>query len=326
MTKSVETNVLTYAGNGSTTDFAFTFPILDETHVEVEKVTDSSGAISVQTLTTHYTISGSGNTEDSTDYTSGTVEFVTAPASGETVVIKYDVPITQGVDLLENSTLAAETLEDSLDKAAMIDSMQQEQIDNALRINSAESSFNDTIIKGAPSAGYIIQVDSGGDDLEFVAAASASLVTLLDEDDMASDSATSGATQQSIKAYTSPYRVYDMMFSAGYTSAFVKQDVAVQAYDKVVMTRSGSITGDVGAIETAPTDAALIIDIEKNGTSVYTTKPQFAAGSTTYTAGTLKTDGTEDFVSGDVITFKVTQIGSTEAGEGLTFTVDCSLS
>ena len=86
-------------------------------------------------------------------------------------------------------------------------------------------------------------------------------------------------------------------------------------------TFSGSFVGESGYAETAPTGAALIVDIEKNGTSIYSTKPQFAASATALTAGTLKTDGTEDFAAGDRITFKVTQKGSSAAGQGVTFSV-----
>lgn len=114
---------------------------------------------------------------------------------------------------------------------------------------------------------------------------------------------------------------YDIAFNAGFSSVSVKEDVAVQTYAELVMARSGEILGEAGYADTAPTGAALILDIEKNGTTIYSTKPQFAATAQTLTAGTLKTDGTEDFASGDRITFKITQIGSTEPGEGIRFTI-----
>lgn len=118
---------------------------------------------------------------------------------------------------------------------------------------------------------------------------------------------------------------YDIAFVAGFNSVTVKEDVAVQTYGEIVMSRSGEIVGEAGYVDTAPTGAALIVDILKNGTTIYTTKPQFAISANTLTAGTLKTDGTEDFVSGDRITFKVTQKGSTEAGEGVRFTLKCEV-
>lgn len=118
---------------------------------------------------------------------------------------------------------------------------------------------------------------------------------------------------------------YDVALVAGYGQTMVKENVAVQTYGEFVMARTGSITGEAAYADTAPTGAALILDVLKNGVTVYTTKPQFAATSQALTAGTLKTDGTEDFVSGDRITFSITQIGSTEPGEGIRFTLKCSV-
>lgn len=134
---------------------------------------------------------------------------------------------------------------------------------------------------------------------------------------------TSGQVLQTAGAGAVPAwadQIYDIPFNAGFGSTGVKEDVAVQTYGEMVVARSGSFTGEAGYADTAPTGAALILDIEKNGVTIYTTKPQFAATSQTLTAGTLKADGTEDFVSGDRITFKITQIGSTEPGEGIRFT------
>lgn len=113
---------------------------------------------------------------------------------------------------------------------------------------------------------------------------------------------------------------YDVALIAGYDAGMAAENIAVGTYAEWVMPRTGSFVGEAGYIDTAPTGAAAIVDIQKNGTTIYTTKPQFAATANTLTAGTLKTDGTEDFVSGDRITFKVTQIGSTIAGSGLRFT------
>ena len=59
----------------------------------------------------------------------------------------------------------------------------------------------------------------------------------------------------------------------------------------------------------------------KNGTTIYaSTKPQFAASATAITAGVLTTTS---FVSGDRITFKVTQIGSSAVGQGVRFMLKC---
>lgn len=135
---------------------------------------------------------------------------------------------------------------------------------------------------------------------------------------------TSGQVLQSQGAGSVPVfanQIYDIPFNAGFAADGTTEDVVVQTYGEMVVARSGSFTGEAGYADVAPTGADLILDIEKNGTSIYTTPPEFAATSQTLTAGTLKADGTEDFVSGDRITFKITQIGSTEPGEGVRFTV-----
>lgn len=114
---------------------------------------------------------------------------------------------------------------------------------------------------------------------------------------------------------------YDMAFNGGFDSAGAATDCVAQPYGQLVAARSGSFVGESGYLDTAATGQALIVDIRKNGTTIYSVLPQFAATSNTMTGGTLKTDGTEDFVAGDRITFQITQIGSGTAGAGCRFTV-----
>ncbi len=119
----------------------------------------------------------------------------------------------------------------------------------------------------------------------------------------------------------SQVKAFDMPFNAGFGVDYTGENLVVQTYGELVASRSGSFTGEAGYIDTVCTGSAVIVDIEKNGTTIYATKPQFAISTNALTAGVLKTDGTEDFVSGDRITFKVMQIGSTIAGQKLRFTV-----
>ena len=113
---------------------------------------------------------------------------------------------------------------------------------------------------------------------------------------------------------------YDISFIAGYSSATLAQAVVVQIYGEMVMARTGIFEGEVGYLDIVCTGAALICDVEKNGTSIYSTKPQFAVSTNAMTAGVLSTTA---FVSGDRVTFKVTQIGSTIAGSGVRFMLKC---
>jgi hypothetical protein len=138
----------------------------------------------------------------------------------------------------------------------------------------------------------------------------------------------SGATGQVLMdAGTSPAwdnAPYDIAFIAGYDKNMTAEDVAVATYGELVMCRGGTFLGESGHITVGPTGAALILDIEKNGTSIYSTRPQWAAGGGAgiTNTGTLSTT---TFSAGDRITFKIDQIGSSEPGEGVRFTLKCKV-
>jgi hypothetical protein len=80
----------------------------------------------------------------------------------------------------------------------------------------------------------------------------------------------------------------------------------------------GVIIGISVAVGTAPTGASLVIDVNKNGTTVFTTqgnRPTIVAGATA-TASEAIPDVTT-IAMGDVYKIDVDQIGSTVAGSDL---------
>lgn len=132
----------------------------------------------------------------------------------------------------------------------------------------------------------------------------------------------SGAALAGLQTIGAAGGVYlDIPMQAGYSATMTGVNIEARDYYEIKVPRAFSATGEVASCGTAPTGAALIFDVEKNGTTIYTTKPQIAAGATTLTAGTLKTDGTEGFAAGDVLTFLVTQVGSTIPGQKALFTL-----
>jgi len=116
---------------------------------------------------------------------------------------------------------------------------------------------------------------------------------------------------------------YDIGFTGGFTDDMVAEVVTVRTYGEMIMGRAGTFVGEAGYVDTVATGAILIVDIMKNGTTIYaSTKPQFAISATALTAGVLTVT---TFAAGDRITFKVTQIGSTAAGQGIRFTLKCKV-
>ena len=117
---------------------------------------------------------------------------------------------------------------------------------------------------------------------------------------------------------------YDIAFTAGFDKDMVAEDVEANAvYGELVMARAGTFVGEAGYVDTVPTGAILIVDVMKNGTTIYaSTKPQFAISATGLTAGVLTVT---TFAVNDRITFKVTQRGSSAVGQGVRFTLKCKV-
>lgn len=123
MTVSSSTSRVSYSGNGVTQAFAVPFYFLANNQLLVA-LYSSTGVETIQVLGTNYTVTGAGV------LTGGTVTMTVAPASGATLVISRNVPLTQETDLQPNDRLPAETLEQSIDKLTMIT---QQNAENAIR-------------------------------------------------------------------------------------------------------------------------------------------------------------------------------------------------
>lgn len=91
---------------------------------------------------------------------------------------------------------------------------------------------------------------------------------------------------------------------------------------RIYIESSRTITLVRASVGTAPTGASLIVDVLKNGTSIYNVTP---ANRPTITTGTFTalggTPDTTTFVSGDYITVSVVQVGSTVSGSDLTVSI-----
>lgn len=74
-------------------------------------------------------------------------------------------------------------------------------------------------------------------------------------------------------------------------------------------------------VGTAPTGASLIVDVKKNGTTIWSTTGNRAAIAASATSGSSTTFNTTTMANGDRLTFDVVQVGSTIAGSDLTLQV-----
>lgn len=113
-----------YTGNGVTTVFAYGFRILDASHIEVIR---TEGGIDATVSPSAYSVSGVGSD-------SGNVVFSAAPAVGQSITIIRNVPFTQSTDLENQGAYYAETIEQSLDLAAMRDQQLAEELSRAVKV------------------------------------------------------------------------------------------------------------------------------------------------------------------------------------------------
>lgn len=158
MTVSSTTSKVSYSGNGSTTVFAYTFKVFDEDDLTVILRNDSTGNETVQAITTNYTVSGVGNAGG------GNVTFVTAPASGITVVIRRASSQTQTTDYTPNDPFPAEAHEDALDKLTFIAQEVQEELDRAIKISRTNTMTSTEFTVGSTDrANKVLAFDSNGE-------------------------------------------------------------------------------------------------------------------------------------------------------------------
>lgn len=88
-----------------------------------------------------------------------------------------------------------------------------------------------------------------------------------------------------------------------------------------------TILGVSAAVNTAPTGASILVDVNKNGTTIFTTqgnRPSIAAAGYATAAEVTNMDVTA-FAAGDYCTVDVDQIGSTVAGSDLVVLVRYSV-
>lgn len=151
MTVNSSTTKVSYSGDGNATVFAYTFKIFADADLTVIVRTDATGAESTKTLTTDYTVSGAGNAGG------GNVTMVTAPSTGETLVIKRSLELTQSTDYVANDPFPAAAHEDALDKLTFIAQQQQEVFDRAVvfpETDTADTTIPDSVTRANKFLGF----------------------------------------------------------------------------------------------------------------------------------------------------------------------------
>jgi hypothetical protein len=157
MTISSTTVKVSYSGNSSTTVFAYTFKILDDDEIQVI-IRTSDGTETIKTKTTHYTVSGVGSAGG------GNITFLTAPVTGQTVVLKRNTTRTQETDYVANDPFPANSHEEALDRVTMIAQEIQEELQRAIKLSKTNTmTSTEFSVAAADRANKILAFDTNGE-------------------------------------------------------------------------------------------------------------------------------------------------------------------
>ncbi|MCA4973877.1 hypothetical protein K1T00_21960, partial [Klebsiella pneumoniae] len=113
MTVSTQVSRNEYTGNGATTQYDFTFRILDKSHLLVQTL-DTSESIVTLTLGTDYTVTGVNR------YNGGKVVLTSALPAGYKISIERSTPVTQEASIRNQGGFFPEIHEDAFDKLTML--------------------------------------------------------------------------------------------------------------------------------------------------------------------------------------------------------------
>lgn len=170
MTLSATSQRVSYAGNDVTTSFSFSFTLWAASEMLVY-VRSAAGVQTLKTLTTHYTLSPS-----SYPAASGNVVFLTAPATGETVVLVRSQAVTQALDLVNGDPLNSDLLERRLDMIVGLIQNLDEKLGRTM-LQQISAANRDLSLEEPSSAkdGYVVAYEHG---TGFVLTAQADLSTV----------------------------------------------------------------------------------------------------------------------------------------------------
>ena len=208
LTISSVLNRTSLTGNGVTTSIPITFPFSTSADLVVLLVVIATGVQTTKTITTHYTVTG---TPDALGHyiNGGSVVMVTAPATGESVIVYRDPAKTQSLDLVENDSLPANNLEFQFDYITMLVQRLSDQLGRTVRQPDGDSAALSTLPSKVDRASKYSAYDASGNPIASSGTTSVIVTTqfaqtFLDDPDAATVRATLGVPAATNGTLASP--------------------------------------------------------------------------------------------------------------------------
>lgn len=302
MTISSTTNRVSASGNGVTTAFSFPHPYRASSDLRVIVRTDATKADSLKTEGVDYTVSGTADTNTG-GFSSGTVNFSVAPASGRTVIINRQVPLTSSYDPTAGASDTAPNREGAIDRLTLALQGIRERIARMLILPEGTSLTDQTLPEPSSSnAGKALGINEAGTgygvlalaDLD-VAAVSTYMLGLLDDADAASARTTLGLNDALIIACSDEATP----LTTGTAKVTFRMPYAM------------TLTAVRANLKTAQSSGSIFtVDINDGGTTILSTKLTIDNGEKTSTTAATAAVISDTALADDAeITVDIDQIG-----------------
>lgn len=171
---TVSTTIIknSHSANGTQHSFAYGFKIFADGDLDVI-IRSSTGAETVKQLNTDYIVTNAGNDSGGNVLfkfntgTSSDAHFSSSdkrPQSGETVILRRGLDITQSTDYVANDPFPAESHEEALDRLTLISQELQESLDRSIKVSRTNSITSSEFTIGASDrANKLLSFDGSGD-------------------------------------------------------------------------------------------------------------------------------------------------------------------
>lgn len=137
MTVSSATNEVDFQGNDVATAFSLPFRFFSDSDIIAQLIDDASGAIEVLTLGVDYTLTGAGE-PDIDGSPTGILTTTDPVATGFTLFVRRELPLTQPTDIVNQGRFFPETHETVFDRTVMQIQQAVGGLGKALRVQPTE--------------------------------------------------------------------------------------------------------------------------------------------------------------------------------------------
>lgn len=334
MTISTETRLVTYTGNGATTEFDFSFHIPTGALV-VTLYTIATGVESAALSDSLYSVTGLD------DPNGGTVTYPLSGsplASTHKINIKREVPLSQGLDLTNQSAYFPAELEEQLDLIVMMIQQHEEELGRAVKTTAGSGTDPDTLIDSLVTAAADAETaattaeaaQAAAEIAQAAAEAAAGVMTPVEDQIVAASAITTPVDADLVGVVETTGPVLKKLTWANVKAAlkaYLTDTIIVSVVSETTVLTTGTgkrtfrmpyaftVTAVRASLTTASSSGVVTVDINDSGTSILSTKLTIDANEkTSTTAATAAVISDTSLADDAEITIDIDGAGTNAAG------------